>query len=112
VASDVPMTIRLESGAGEFRLDLRDVRATDVRVDTGAAELTVILPKPTGNVPVRIHAGASSIVIEVPSGVEAKVTTTGGLISTSGQTETPGYAAATDRVTVTIQAGASSIVVR
>ena len=112
VASDVPMTIRLESGAGEFRLDLREVKATDVRVDTGAAELTVILPKPTGNVPVTIHAGASSIVIEIPSGVEAKVTVKGGLISTSGPTETPGYAASTDRVTVTIEAGASSIVVR
>ena len=112
VASDVPMTIRLESGAGEFTLDLREVKATDVRVDTGAAELTVILPKPTGNVPVTIHAGASSIIIEVPAGVEAKVTVKGGLISTSGRTETPGYAAATDRVTVTIEAGASSIVVR
>jgi hypothetical protein len=112
VASQVPMTIRVESGAGEFRLDLREVRATDVRVDTGAAQLTVILPRPRGNVPVGINAGASSIVIEVPAGVEAKVTTSGGLISTSGQTETAGYAAATDRVTVTVQAGASSIVVR
>jgi len=63
-------------------------------------------------VPVRIQAGASSIVIDVPDGVEAKVTTTGGLISTSGRTETPGYGAASDRVTVTIEAGASSIVVR
>ena len=112
VASDVPMTIRLEAGAGEFRLDLREVKTTEVRVDTGAAELAVVLPKPTGNVPVTIHAGASSIVIEVPAGVEAKVTVKGGLVSTSGRTETPGYAAATDRVTVTIEAGASSIVVR
>lgn len=112
VASDIPMTIRLESGAGDFTLDLREVKATDVRIDTGASSLTLILPKPTGNVPVRIQAGASSIVIEVPTGVEAKVTTTGGLISTSGRTETPGYAAATDRVTVSVEAGASSIDVR
>lgn len=112
VASDIPMTIRLESGAGEFTLDLREVKATDVRIETGASSLTLILPRPTGNVPVRIQAGASSIVIEVPPGVEAKVTTKGGLISTSGQTETPGYAAATDRVTVSVEAGASSINVR
>lgn len=112
VASDIPMTIRLESGAGEFTLDLREVKATDVRIETGASSLTLVLPKPTGNVPVRIQAGASSIVIEIPAGVEAKVTTTGGLISTSGRTETPGYATATDRVTVTVQAGASSISVR
>ncbi len=40
------------------------------------------------------------------------VTTSGGLISTSGRTETTGYAAAKDRVTVTVQAGASSVTVR
>lgn len=112
VSSDVPMTIRLESGAGEFSLDLREVKATDVRIETGASSLTLILPKPTGDVPVRIQAGASSIVIEVPPGVEAKVSTSGGLVSASGRTETPGYAAATDRVTVSVQAGASSIAVR
>jgi hypothetical protein len=112
VASDIPMTIRVESGAGDFTIDLRDVRATDVRIQTGASSLTLVLPRPSGNVPVRVQAGASSIVIEVPGGVEAKVTTSGGLISTSGRTETPGYATATDRVTVTVEAGASSIVVR
>lgn len=112
VASDIPMTIRLQAGAGEFTLDLREVKATDVRIETGASSLTLILPKPTGNVPVRIQAGASSIVIEVPPGVEAKISTSGGLISTSGRTETSGYAAATDRVTVSVEAGASSIAVR
>lgn len=112
VASDIPMTIRLESGGGEFTLDLREVKATDVRIETGASSLTLILPKPAGNVPVRIQAGASSIVIEVPPGVEAKVTTKGGLISTSGRLETPGYATAADRVTVSVEAGASSINVR
>lgn len=112
LASDIPMAIRLESGAGDFRLDLRDVKATEVRVETGASSLTVVLPRPTGDVPVRIDAGASSIVVEVPAGVEAKVTAEGGLISVNGRTETPGYAGARDRVTVRIQAGASSINIR
>lgn len=112
VASDIPMELRIESGAGDFRIDLGDVKATDVRIETGASSLTLVLPRPSGNVPVRIDAGASSIVVEVPAGVEAKVTTSGGLISTSGRTETTGYAAAKDRVTVTVQAGASSVTVR
>ena len=112
VASDIPMELRIESGAGDFRIDLGDVKATDVRIETGASSLTLVLPRPSGHVPVRIDAGASSIVVEVPAGVEAKVTTSGGLISTSGRTETTGYAAAKDRVTVTVQAGASSVTVR
>ncbi|HET8567700.1 MAG TPA: DUF5668 domain-containing protein [Candidatus Limnocylindria bacterium] len=112
LASDVPMSVRLESGAGEFRLDLRDVKTTDVRVETGASTLRLVLPRPTGDVPVRIDAGAATIEIEVPEGVEAQVTAQGALMSVNGRTETPGYAAARDRVSVRIQAGASSINIR
>jgi len=112
LASDVPFSIRLESGAGEFLVDLRDVRVSDVRIGTGASSLTVRLPKPAGEVKVDIESGASSITIEVPPGVEAKVSAEGGLLSVSGRTETAGYAAAADRVTVSIRAGASSITIR
>lgn len=130
VASDVPASLRLDGGAGDFTLDLRDVRVRDVRVETGASKVELTLPRPAGDVPVRVQAGAASIVIVVPDGVEARVTTTGGLLTTSSDNarlgavtrtvlgrnasaaETPGYASAKDRVTVTVEAGASSITIR
>ncbi|TMD56739.1 MAG: hypothetical protein E6I83_02115 [Chloroflexi bacterium] len=89
-----------------------------------------VLPKPTGDVAIDMNGGASSITVTVPDGVEARISTSGGLISlrsdnprlgdTSGSRgvfagrtslETSGYATAHDRVTLTITAGASSIVI-
>jgi hypothetical protein len=131
LASDVPTSITINVGAGEFDVDLTDVRVTDARVNVGASSMRFVLPKPTGNVDVRMNGGASSITLVVPDGVEARISTTGGLLSlrsdntrlgTGGavggciacgtSVETSGYGAARDRVTVTISAGASSIVVR
>jgi len=56
--------------------------------------------------------------VEVPAGVEARITSTGGLNSTHFEnprfsgSETSGYASAKDRVTVRITSGVTSIVVR
>lgn len=118
IASDVATSLTVDAGAGEFVIDARDMRLTDAKVSVGAASLVVTLPRPTGDVTFNISAGASSIVIEVPDSVEARITTSGGLTSTHREnsrfsgSETSGYAAATDRVTVRISAGASSIVIR
>jgi hypothetical protein len=117
IANDIATSLTLDAGAGEFRLDLTDVKLTDVTVNVGAADLRLTLPKPTGDVSVVVSAGASGIVIEVPAGVEAKVTTSGGLLSAHYDSrfsngETSGYATAKDRITVRISAGASSITVR
>ena len=131
VASDVPTSLTINVGAGEFDVDLSDVRVTDAHVNVGASSMRFVLPKPSGDVAIRMNGGASSIAIVVPDGVEARIATTGGLLSlrsdntrlgSGGGTggcvacgsavETSGYGSAHDRVTLTISAGASSIVVR
>jgi hypothetical protein len=131
IASDVPTSFNMNAGAGEFDIDLSDVRVTDARINTGASTTRLVLPKPAGDVPVRIGAGASTVVITVPEGIEAQVSTSGGLLSlrsdnsrlgegggTGGcvacgsAVQTSGYATAKDRVSISISAGASSIVVR
>ena len=118
IASDVATSLEMNAGAGEFVVDLRDVRLTDARLNVGAASLRLVLPKPSGNVGITVSAGASSVVIEVPDGVEASVMSTGALMSLHSEnpriagSETPGYASATDRVTVRVTAGASSVLIR
>jgi hypothetical protein len=122
IASDVETDLQVDGGAGEFFIDLRDVKVTSAELSVGAASLTLTLPKPTAAVTIDVNAGASSIVIEVPDGVEARVTTTGALltlrssnpriIATGSTAETAGYASATARVTVRVTAGVSSITVR
>jgi hypothetical protein len=135
VASDVATKLSLNGGAGEFLIDLREITVSGAEINVGAASLTVTLPrptppsatlpsttKPTGEVNIEVNAGASSIVIDVPDGVEARVTTTGALLSlrssnariavNGSSAETSGYSSAGARVTVSVTAGASSITVR
>lgn len=118
LASDVPVSVDVDAGAGEFTVDLSDVRATDARLNVGAASLRLVLPRPSGNVSVTVSAGASSVVIEIPDGVEASVSTSGALMSVRSEnprvagTQTSAYASAADRVTVRVTAGASSVVIR
>jgi hypothetical protein len=122
IASDVPTELDLNGGAGEFIIDLSNVTVTGVELNVGAASLTLTLPKPTAPVAVEVNAGASNIVIDVPDGVEVRVTTKGALLSlrssnprvtaNGGTAETPGYASASARVTVSVTAGASSITIR
>jgi hypothetical protein len=133
VASDIPTDLELNGGAGEFFIDLSDVRVSGAELNIGAASLTLTLPrptsattapttKPTPEVRIEVNAGASNITIDVPEGVEARVTTSGALLSlrstnsrvtASGlSAETSGYASTTARVTVRVTAGASSITIR
>ena len=122
VANDLPVSLVVNAGAGEFVMDLHDVRTSDARMNVGASNTTVVLPRPAGDVPIRIEGGASNVVIEIPADIEARITVTGGLISSSSTNpratksgnviETAGYAAAKDRVTVSVNGGASSVSVR
>ena len=122
VADALPLSLVVNAGAGDFLMDLQDVRTTDVRLQVGASSTTVVLPRPVADVPVRIGGGASSVVIEIPRDVEARITVTGALVSSSSTNpravksgnviETAGYAGATDRVTVTVIGGATSVSVR
>lgn len=131
VASDVPVTLlRVQAGAGDFTIDLAAVQVREARIETGASKVELTLPHPSGEVGVHVQAGAASVAIVVPDGVEARITTSGGLLSTTVENprlgaatssslprnasavETAGYAAAKDRVTVTVEAGASTIRLR
>jgi len=118
IASDLPTSFDMNAGAGEFVVDLRDVKLTDARINVGAASLRIVLPKPTGDVSIVVSAGASNLVIEVPEGVEARVNASGALVSLHSDnprisgSETSGYSSAKDRVTVRISAGASSVAIR
>jgi hypothetical protein len=124
VASDVSTSLSLDGGAGEFIIDLRDVITRSAKLNVGAASLTLTLPKPAADatVTIDINAGASSIVVEVPDGVEARVETKGAILTlrssnprvtvSGGAAETPGYGTAKARVIVRVTAGASSITIR
>jgi hypothetical protein len=108
VAPGIPVSLDVQAGAGTFELDLEGLQTSGVTCGIGAAELRIVLPKPHGEVPIRVEGGAAQFTFEIPAGVEARVTTTG-LVTTSGNNQTPGYATATDRVTVAVTGGAAAV---
>jgi len=133
LASNVRTDLELNGGAGEFTVDFSDVLLNSAEINIGAASLTLTLPKPAlattapatspaGDIQIEVNAGASSILIDVPEGVEARVTTSGALLTlrssnprltaSGSSAETSGYASAQRRVTVRITAGASSVTIR
>lgn len=112
VPSDMPMALTANIGAGDFQLALRDTKLTGATINGGASTLTIALPKPSGDVPITISAGASSITLEIPAGTEYRVRTEGGLNSVNGAQASAGYASASDRLTILVTSGASSITIR
>lgn len=112
IPSDVRTSMTLNLGAGDFDVDLSRVQLTRGTINAGASNLTVTLPKPSGNVPLKISSGASSVTIVVPSGVAYSVSTTGVLHSVAGPQQSSDYATASDRVTVEISIAAGSVQIR
>lgn len=109
VASDVPTILTMNAGAGEFTVDLSAITVVQARIQIGAAQARIVLPRPRGTVEVRVSGGATELTFVPPAGVEYRLETSGGLTSVNGRTESPGFATATDRVLVRFSGGASSV---
>ena len=109
LASDIPTRLRFDAGAGSFDVDLSSLAIVEAKLQVGAARTRIVLPRPRGAVGVTITGGAASFQIEVPTGVEYRFESSGGLTSVDGLTQSPGYAGATDRVLVRFTGGASSV---
>jgi hypothetical protein len=109
LASDVPTVLTMHAGAGDFVVDLANVLVVDARVQVGAAQARIVLPRPRGAVEVRVSGGATQVTFVPPPGVEYRVETSGGLTSVDGPTESAGYATASDRVLARFSGGAASV---
>lgn len=116
---EIPLSLAFETGASETRLDLSDLRVTDLRLETGASSVNVTLPARAGHTRVRVEAGAASVSLHVPPDVAARVRFEGALASvdvdrnrfprTDGVHQSPDYDAAQNTVDIEIEAGVGSI---
>ncbi len=122
LSPEIPLELRLETGALDARLDLSDLLVTDLRLSTGASSSDVILPAAAGFTRVKIEAGAASVVLRVPEGVAALIKTEVGLASVDvdrsrfprvqGAYRSPDYDVAEHRVEIRVEGGLGSISVR
>jgi hypothetical protein len=121
LSQEIPLTLRVESGASSLNLDLQDVLASHVELNTGASSSNVTVPA-HGVSLLDIDAGAASINVHVPASTAARIRVEQGVNSVnvdtkrfprldSGFYQSTGYDAAADRADINIEAGLGSVTV-
>ena len=119
LTGEVPLDVRLETGASRTTLDLREIRLRRLDLQTGASETRVVLPRNAGTTEVRAEHGAASLTFEVPAGVAARIRTRMAIGSSQideGRFPSAGdvyqsidYGSAANRVDLDIQGGVGSL---
>jgi hypothetical protein len=116
---EVSYSLRLNTGAGDTRLDLTNLSVSAIRVDTGASNTEVLLPESCGETKVDLHGGANSVKLHVPQNVAARIqiqaVLSGVDVDTTrfpkmgGVYQSSDYATALNRVDVKFEGGVGSI---
>ncbi|MEW6569143.1 MAG: DUF5668 domain-containing protein [Chloroflexota bacterium] len=119
LTNDLPLSLRLETGACESEIDLRETQVHELRLQTGASATRLTLPARAGSTRAEIEAGAASIVIRVPEGVAARIRARGGLAEIAVDErrfprvgsvhQSPDFETAAHRVDLDLQAGVGSV---
>jgi hypothetical protein len=119
---EIPLSLDLETGASDTRLDLSDLRVTDLRLQTGASSSEINLPASAGYTKAAISSGAASVRVRVPDGVAARVKTSGGMADirvdksrfprAGGVYQSENYDTAENKVDIDIDTGVGSVSVR
>ncbi len=118
----LPLLLKLETGASESRLDLTDLLVTEFDLGTGASATKLTLPAHAGLTSAKIGSGVASVEISVPGGVAARIRATGGLASididetrfprSGGTYQSPDFDAAENKVDLRIETGVGMVRVR
>lgn len=120
--ADIPLTLDIETGASDNKLDLSQVKLHKLDLDTGASSTSIILPKAGGHSRVEISCGAASMNIEIPVGVAADIRSESGLADISIDEArfprsgkhyiSPDYDSAANTVDLRLETGVSSVKIR
>lgn len=117
---DIPLDLRISTGAGRSTLDLTSLNLRRFELDGGVGQATVKLPA-HGKYPVTIDGGVGQIVVIIPQGLAARVRTEGGVggvrvegdFRKDGNVYTIGsYGSAPDQADVQVDNGVGQIVLK
>jgi hypothetical protein len=117
--NDMPMALKLDSGASSIDLDLTELKVSSVKIETGASGSKIILPAHAGKTEITIEGGAASFDIQAPEGVAVRVRIEQGAssvrvdekrfpITATGHYQSLDYETAVNSVDISFNAGASS----
>jgi hypothetical protein len=114
-----PLELEFQTGANESILDLTDLLVTRLRLESGASNTSINLPRAAGQTSVHVEAGAAQVSIVVPQGVAARIRTEGGAMGSNIDTvrfprsgsayQSPDYETAANRADIHVQMGAGSV---
>jgi hypothetical protein len=122
LTSSIPLSIDLDTGASELVCDLTDLMVKEFNLDTGASSSKIKLPAHGGYTLVDIDAGAASIELTVPEGVEARIKVDAALMKkdidenrfpkVGDRYQSPGYETAENKVEIKIDSAVGSISIK
>jgi hypothetical protein len=118
LTAEVPVDLRLDTGANKSNVDLSALRIRRLEVHTGASDSEIRLPT-SGQTAVRVECGLAQVVLAVPEGIAAHIRGKIALGSTEVDTrrfpraddgwQSPDYALAADRVDIEIRGGLGTV---
>lgn len=122
LTKEVPVNIKIETGASSLDMDLSDVQARQIELETGASSSNIIMPA-SGVSTLELEAGAASINITIPSGVAGRIRLKEGLTSLyvdktrfpqldSRLYQSPDFDTAANRAEINVEAGLGSISIK
>jgi len=120
LSAEVPLRLAIEVGAAQTDADLSALRVTELRLRTGAAETSMVLPAAAGFTRVDAEGGAASVRFRVPDGVAARIRSTMAIGTTDVDTArfprdplggwaSPDFATATNRVEIEVRGGLGTV---
>jgi hypothetical protein len=123
LAAAVPLSLDIQEGASEGKLDLSQLHVSSFDLRTGASHTLVVMPQNAGATSATIKGGAATIDVQVPDGVAAQIQYEGGLSTLSvDQSRFPSsgprmyrsadYDTAQNKLDLIIQAGVATVSVR
>ncbi|MBC8335586.1 MAG: hypothetical protein ISR59_11945 [Anaerolineales bacterium] len=140
LTEEIPLNLNISLGVGESDLDLSDLQVSEVNLDLGVGQTTVVLPNgeyqasveggvgqttvtlpDKGQIKLNVEGGVGEIVIRIPKDMAAQIHVDRGIVGLnipsgyiqSGDTYTsPNYDQAKDHVELYLEQGIGSIAVR
>lgn len=121
VSNEVPLNLELHAGATSLLLDLHDVKLEKLDLNMGASNVQLLMPA-LGNPVVDIDMGAASLDMSIPEGVAARIRLEEAVSSIDidparfprlghGHYESPDFASALNRVDISLDGGANTVVI-
>jgi hypothetical protein len=116
---DVPLHLRIKSGASESHIDLTVLKVKELKLETGASSTTLTLPANAGFTKARIESGVASVKVNVPENAAARIRVESGLsevkvnkkrfTSMGNIYQSPDYDSSDNKIDLEVETGVGSV---